>query len=60
MRAKQLANMAIGLNDVYVMQSASSNLFQFRDRILKGMAYAGPALFSVYSGAVAGTHCRLT
>jgi len=54
MRAKQLANMAIGLNDVYVMQSASSNLFQFRDRILKGMAYAGPAFFSVYSGAFGG------
>jgi len=51
MRAKQLASMAIGLNDVYVLQSASSNLFQFRDRIMKGMAYAGPALFSVYSGA---------
>ena len=50
MRAKQLASMAIGLNDVYVLQSASSNLFQFRDRILKGMSYAGPALFSVYSG----------
>ena len=51
MRAKQLASMAIGLNDVYVMQSSSSNLFQFRERILKGMSYAGPALFSVYSGA---------
>jgi hypothetical protein len=51
MRAKQLASMAIGLNDVYVMQSSSSNLFQFRDRILKGMSYSGPALFSVFSGA---------
>ena len=51
MRAKQLASMAIGLNDVYVMQSSSSNLFQFRDRILKGMSYPGPALFSVFSGA---------
>ena len=51
MRAKQLANMAIGLNDVYVLQSSSSNLFQFRDRALKGMSYPGPALFSVYSGA---------
>ncbi len=51
MRGKQLANMAIGLNDVYVLQSSSSNLFQFRDRILKGMSFAGPALFSVYSGA---------
>jgi hypothetical protein len=51
MRAKQLANMAIGLNDVYVLQSSSSNLFQFRDRVMKGMSYAGPALFSVFSGA---------
>jgi hypothetical protein len=55
MRSKQLANMAIGLNDVYVLQSTSSNLFQFRDRILKGMSYAGPALFSVYSGASGDT-----
>jgi len=51
MRAKQLANMAMGLNDAYVLQSAASNLFQFRDRILQGMSYAGPALFSVFSGA---------
>jgi len=55
MRGKQLANMAIGLNDVYVLQSASSNLFQFRDRILKAMSYTGPALFSVYSGASGDT-----
>jgi hypothetical protein len=54
MRAKQLASMAIGLNDVYVLQSSASNLFQIRDRILKGMSYAGPALFSVYSGAADG------
>lgn len=55
MRSKQLANMALGLNDVYVLQSSSSNLFQFRDRILAGMSYAGPALFSVYSGASDGS-----
>ena len=54
MRSKQLANMALGLNDVYVLQSSSSNLFQFRDRILAGMSYTGPALFSVYSGAAGG------
>jgi hypothetical protein len=51
MRAKQIANMAVGLNDVFVMQSAGSNLFEFREQIIKGMSYAGPALFSVYSGA---------
>jgi hypothetical protein len=49
-RSKQIANMAIGLNEVYVLQSSSSNLYQFRDPILKGLTYAGPALFSVYSG----------
>jgi hypothetical protein len=50
-RSKQLASMALGLNEVYVLQSSGSNLFQFRDRILKGIAYAGPALFSVFSGS---------
>ena len=51
MRGKQLAGMALGLNEVYVLQSSGSNLFQFRDRILKGLTYAGPALFSVFSGS---------
>ena len=51
MRSKQIANMAIGLNEVYVLQSASSNLFRLKDRILDGLTYRGPALFSVYSGA---------
>ena len=51
LRSRQLANMAIGLNEVYVLQSSGSHLFQFRERILKGLACAGPALFSVFSGA---------
>ncbi len=51
LRSKQLASMAIGFNDVFVLQSSGSNLFQFRDRILKGLTYPGPALFSVFSGA---------
>lgn len=50
-RSRQLASMAIGLNEVYVLQSSSSNLFQLKDRILGGFAYPGPALFSVFSGA---------
>ncbi len=50
-RTRQIANMAIGLNTVYVLQSSSSNLFQFRERVLRGLAYRGPALFSVFSGA---------
>jgi ferredoxin len=50
-RSRQLANMAIGLNEVYVLQSAASNLFQFRDRIMKGLAFPGAVLVSVFSGA---------
>ncbi len=51
LRGRQLASLAMGLNDVYVLQSSSSNLYQFRSRVLKGVSYPGPALFSVYSGA---------
>jgi hypothetical protein len=51
LRSRQLASLAMGLNAVYVLQSSASNLFQFRERVLKGMAYPGPAFFSVYSGA---------
>jgi ferredoxin len=51
LRGKQLVSTAIALGTLYVLQSTSSNLFQFRDRIFAAMAYAGPALFSVFSGA---------
>ena len=50
-KSRQLANMAIGLHEVFVLQSAASNLVQMRERIERGLAYAGPALFSVFSGA---------
>ena len=50
-RSRQIANMAIGLNDVFVLQSASSNLMRCRDRLKKAMKYPGPALISVFSGA---------
>lgn len=53
MRSRQIANMAVGLNEVYVLQSSSSNLFQCRERLLRGLTYRGPALFSVFSGASA-------
>ena len=41
----------MGLNEVFVLQSSSSNLVQFRDRIRRGLDYSGPALFSVFSGS---------
>jgi ferredoxin len=45
--------MAMGLNEVYVLQTSSSNLLRSRDRLWRGLAYRGPALFSVFSGASA-------
>lgn len=53
MRSKQLADMAIGVGSVYVLQSAASNLVRARSRIVGGLRYHGPALFSIYSGACA-------
>jgi len=51
MRSAQLASTAMGLHDVFVLQTASSNLYQLRDRLLHGLEYAGPALFSVFTGS---------
>ncbi|MEO8680577.1 MAG: hypothetical protein ABI665_16105 [Vicinamibacterales bacterium] len=50
-RTRQIASMAMGLNDVFVLQSTSSNLPRFRDHLLRGLTYRGPTLFSVFSGA---------
>jgi hypothetical protein len=52
-KSRQLAHAAMGLGDVYVLQSAGSNLFQFRAQLRHGLAYPGPALFNVFSGASA-------
>ncbi|MBI4275452.1 MAG: ferredoxin [Rhizobiales bacterium] len=51
LRSKQLANTAIGLSGLYVLQSSSSNLLRFRKQLFRGLTYQGPALFSVFSGA---------
>ncbi len=50
-RSLQLASMAVGLNNAYVLQSSGSNLYQLRDQIWNGLSYSGPALFSVFSGS---------
>ncbi|NIQ26199.1 MAG: hypothetical protein GTN88_06615, partial [Gammaproteobacteria bacterium] len=47
----RLAAMAVGVNDAFVLQAASSDLYRLHDAIRNGLAYDGPALFSVYSGA---------
>jgi len=51
LRNKQLASTAMGFATYYVLQASGSSLFRFREQILRGLAYDGPALFSVFSGA---------
>ena len=51
--SQKMASMAMGLNEVYVLQTSSSNLLRSRERLLRGLNYRGPALFSVFSGASA-------
>lgn len=50
LRARQLVDTAIGLADVFVLQAAASRLFAMRSFLTGGMAFEGPALFSVFSG----------
>lgn len=52
-RSARLATAAMGLGGMFVLQSASSNLFALRARIAQGMASCEPALFSVYTGTAA-------
>ena len=47
----RLAAMAMGLNNAYVFQASSANLYRMHEALLHGVHYEGPALFSVYSGA---------
>jgi hypothetical protein len=49
--AARLGTMAVGLNDVYVLQASAANLHVLRERISRGLMFPGPALFSVFSGA---------
>ncbi|HSC65964.1 MAG TPA: ferredoxin [Caldimonas sp.] len=53
LRCRQIAHMAMGLNQVYVVHAAASHLPRCGERIAGAMRFAGPALFCVYSGASA-------
>lgn len=44
----QFAAMAIGLNNVFVYQSALADGQQFAQRVLRGLKYSGPAFFNIY------------
>jgi hypothetical protein len=52
-RGVQLASLAMALNDVFVLQTASANLLPLRDRIRRGLSIPAPALFSVYTAGAA-------
>jgi ferredoxin len=54
-RAAQLASAAMSFGDVFVLQSAASNLLQLRERVERGLRHPGPALFSVYAASEGGT-----
>ncbi|HEY5900303.1 MAG TPA: hypothetical protein VIV54_22245 [Burkholderiales bacterium] len=54
-RARLLTGMALGLNNVYLVQSAASNLYPLAEKVLKGIQYRGVALFSIFSGATGHT-----
>lgn len=49
-RSTRLATMAMGLGGMFVLQTASSNLYALRERVRHGMRCAQPALFCVYPG----------
>lgn len=54
LRNRELTSTAIASGTAYVVQTAASGLFKLHEQIERGIAYAGPALLSVYSGANGG------
>jgi hypothetical protein len=52
--------MALGLNNVFVLQSAAASLYQLRESVMKGLTSNRPALFSVYSGLMGENFSYLT
>ena len=53
-RGAQLASATLSHDDVFVLQTAASNLLQLRACVERGLGYAGPALFSVYAAPDGG------
>ncbi|HET7384371.1 MAG TPA: ferredoxin, partial [Pseudolabrys sp.] len=51
LRGRQLVSTAIGAGTYFVLQSGSATLFKLHERIVRGLAQPGPALFNIFSGA---------
>ena len=49
-RGSQLAAMAVGINNAYVLQSSGSTLYRMRESVMGGLMNGQPALFSIFSG----------
>jgi len=47
-----LAYMALGLSNVFVLQSSAASIYRLRQLVFAGLAGDRPALFSVFSGAI--------
>lgn len=48
---RQLAGAALASGNVFVLQASAAQMFGCRERLFAGLASAGPALLSVFSGA---------
>jgi hypothetical protein len=49
----ELGTMALGLNKAFVLQATNASLYKQREQIVNGLRRDGPALFSIFSGAMA-------
>jgi hypothetical protein len=47
----QLGTMALGLHNAFVLQGTNASLYRQRQYVERGLAWDGPALFSIFSGA---------
>ena len=52
-RSARLATTAMGLGGMFVLQATSADLLALRERVGRGLACRGPALFSIFSGSPA-------
>lgn len=48
-RSARLATTAMGLGGMFVLQSASANLYALREKLERGLTWQGPSLFSVFA-----------
>ena len=52
-RSARLATTAMGLGGMFVLQATSADLYALRERLERGLACRGPALFSIFVGSPA-------